>query len=351
MSLTTNMKVWKILSVIFIVMTVILAVLFYLWNISITFALGFTLIIISERLIRDYRRRFKKYGISGWKTKVIGYSILLFWTLVIIYSMSSSIQEFGMIFDKIRAEDDALRTMYTTEVKPYVPEFLQKIMDNLFLNENTIASLQKWLTGELSNVLSSVSSIILNSVLIIPIMFYLYFKRKEEIMNNIYDMVPEKFHDSFTRATKDINRKLNDFFGAKIVESIIVGSICCFGFYVAGLKGWLVLGAFAGIMNLIPYLGPMIGALPALVLGFIDEPVVAMYVLIIVIIAQLVDNLYLIPFMIADKVKIEPIVGIVLILTGAKLFSIMGMIFAVPIYLVYKTILREAYIELVKLYD
>ena len=74
------------------------------------------------------------------------------------------------------------------------------------------------------------------------------------------------------------------------------------------------------------------------------------YVLITVIVAQIIDNLYLNPFMVSGKVKMDPLLSIILILVGAQLFGILGMVLAIPIYLVYKIVLRESYSELIKIY-
>ncbi len=150
---------------------------------------------------------------------------------------------------------------------------------------------------------------------------------------------------------KDIASETHDYLEGKIIETTVVGAICCLGFFVAGVKGWLVLGLLAGFLNIVPYIGPLIGAIPpVLITLLVDKPIAAIYVIIAVIVAQLVDNLYLNPFMISGKVKIDPLLSIVVILIGAQLFGAIGMIFAIPIYLVYKIILKEAYRELTRIY-
>ena len=101
-------------------------------------------------------------------------------------------------------------------------------------------------------------------------------------------------------ALKSIGHELEDFFSAKMIESAIVDLICCIGFYLGGLEGWLFLGVLAGFLNIIPYIGPLLGAIPPVIVGYIDSPMTALFAMITVIIAHVIDNLFLIPFMISE---------------------------------------------------
>jgi predicted PurR-regulated permease PerM len=76
----------------------------------------------------------------------------------------------------------------------------------------------------------------------------------------------------------------------------------------------------------------------------------ALFAIITVIIAQLIDNLYLIPFMISEKVNINPLLSVVLTLAASKLLGPLGMVLAIPIYIIYKIIIKESYRELVNIY-
>ena len=120
--------------------------------------------------------------------------------------------------------------------------------------------------------------------------------------------------------------------------------------FIGGLKGWLVLGLLAGALNIVPYIGPVLGAIPPILIGIGDAPTTAVYAIITIVIAQLIDNLYIIPFMISGMVRTDALLGIILILVGAQLFGIFGMVFAIPMYRIYKIILRDTYQGLTKVY-
>ena len=96
MALTTNTKVWKIIIAIFIILTGCFALFFYFKSISLTILIGLALIIISEKLIHDYRHRMQKYDISKTSKRILGYTLLFFWLFVIIYLVGSSVNELSI---------------------------------------------------------------------------------------------------------------------------------------------------------------------------------------------------------------------------------------------------------------
>lgn len=347
MALTTNTTVWKILATIFVALTALVVLFFYFETISITIVLGFVIIILSEKMLSDYSKRMNNYGFSAKRKRLFGYVLVLFWLVVGVLILSNSINDISAIVSANLGNQGVATAYYVDTIKPHVPEILQERLTT----ETTIRSIENWFASLFSSIISNVGFIIFNGILIIPLMLHMYFRRRHIIYKRITEALPQKFHDGFMRAARKIGTQLHDFTQAKVIESTVIGGICCFGFFVAGLKGWLVLGVFAGFLNVVPYVGPIVGAIPALLVGLLDAPVVALYVLITVAIAQLIDNFYLIPFMISQKVKMDALLSIIVILIGAQLFGLMGMIFAIPIYLIYNIVLSETYKELVKLYE
>lgn len=77
----------------------------------------------------------------------------------------------------------------------------------------------------------------------------------------------------------------------------------------------------------------------------------ALFAVITIIISQTIDNLYLIPFMISEKVNINPLLSVILTLAASQLLGALGMVLAIPIYIIYKIIIKESYIELSNIYD
>ena len=334
MALTTDKRVWKSLILIFIALTIIFSILFYFKTIFISFVVGISMIVIYEKLIQDYKKRLDKYKLLGIKRKFVGYMILTFWIFIILFFLSSSLNQLASAVVNVDRGNQTISGIYVDKLQKYIPlDSIQGVF-----TDDIIQKTETYILSKFTSFL-----------LIIPLLFYLYYKRRHQILKKIYTLIPKEFHISVSRAAKAMSGDINDFITAKVIQSTVVGGICCLGFFIAGVKGWLFLGILAGFLNIVPYLGPIIGAIPPLLITLlVDQPIISIYVLITVVIAQLVDNLYLVPFMISSKVKIDSFLSIILVLTGAQLLGIMGMVFAVPIYLVYKIVLKESYNELLR---
>ncbi len=346
MALITDSRVWKIIIVIFFLLTAGFAAFFYFANIFVTIVVGLSLIILVNRMVEIFHSRIAKYRYPRWKVRLYGYALIVFWIIVALTLMIESFQDLGTVVTSVSAKNQTITGTYASHADEYLPQ----VVKDYLLTENTLKDMESYVISQLTALLSSLSGFLFNAILIIPLMFYVFFKRGDQIRKTAKDLVPDKFKKGYERAVKEIVFQMNQFLTAKIMESTIIACLCCLGFFIAGLKGWLLLGIIAGILNIVPYIGPIIGAIPPILVGLLDDPIVALFVLITVIIAQTIDNLYLIPFMISGKVQVDSLLSIFLILAGARLFGVMGMIFAIPIYLVYKIVLIEAYKELIKIY-
>ena len=344
MALTTDTTVWKLVIAIFVGLSVLFGLFFYFSSIFVTIVVGFALIFVAEKLMREYQKSIEKYRFKLWVRKLVGLGLVLFWFVVALLLVGQSVGQLASAVEEF-AEGESATGVLFAKVKDRIPGYVQE-----HVSHEEFRNVEQWVIGFFSSVISQLSFFVANGVLIIPLLFYLYFSRWNRLKKDIYGMVPKEWQGGFLRATAEISRQLHDFFAAKVIESTIIGAICCLGFYVAGLKGWLILGLLAGFLNIVPFIGPIIGAIPPLLFAALDAPIVALIVVITIVIAQLVDNLYLVPFMISSKVKIDSLLSIILILVGAQLLGPMGMVFAVPVYLIYKIVLKESYRELEKIY-
>lgn len=347
MFLTSNTKVWQGVFTVLFILTIFILLFFYFSNIFITFIIGFVLIFLTERLIKVQKSRALKSKLSKKQIRLYLTLQLVFWSIITIFVIVNSTSGLSNAISEILNDDRSISQIYTTTYSSFFPAFIN---ENIFSTTN-IELLEIEFLQLLSGFFSSLGFIAINGLLIIPLMFHLYFKKRHQILERLASLFDKRYHDIFKSTSLEIGKQLRDFFSAKVVESIVVGSICCLGFYFAGLDGWLLLGLLAGFLNIVPYLGPIIGAVPPLLVSAYDSPIVSGIVLLTIVIAQLVDNFYLIPFMIPSKVKINSLLSVVLILVGAQVIGVMGMVFAIPIYLVYKIVLVESYKGFLKVFN
>jgi predicted PurR-regulated permease PerM len=121
-----------------------------------------------------------------------------------------------------------------------------------------------------------------------------------------------------------------------------------FGFYFIGVPNALPLGVIAGLGHLIPYFGPIIGGIPAIILSIMQTGDLSQVPLIILIVTLTysLDNGLVQPYVFSKSVDMHPVVIILLIISGGELFGIIGMLLAIPVTTVVRTTANEIYFAL-----
>lgn len=145
------------------------------------------------------------------------------------------------------------------------------------------------------------------------------------------NLLPKKPRNKYRGLFKELDTTLKNYvLGTLFVVSILF--VCqTVGFTIAGLEAPLVFGLICAITNVIPYVGPYIGGIPAVIVGFTISPQVGIFTLIAVVICQLLENNLLTPMVMSKTMKLHPVVIIVGLLVFGHFFGIVGMLFATPI--------------------
>jgi predicted PurR-regulated permease PerM len=328
--------VWKILAAITIILTGLFIVFFSFPMISVTLVIGAALLMLADKLRMDFDAWTKEQNITGVRKTIYGHALWIFWAVVIVTLTVLTITNVTGAITDLGTREAA---DYIEPLKIYLPEFIT----DYFLTERAVEQIESVIFNLLAQVLSNASTFMINAIIIIPLMFVTYFRSRHQISESFSQFIPEKIRVDVMEMTSRITKQLKTFTSAKLIESLIVGLICIIGFFVAGIEGFLLLGLLAGLLNIIPYVGPLLGAIPALLLATTQAPIATLIVLITVLIAQLIDNLYLQPFMISGQVEINPLLSVILTLLGAQALGVLGMLFAIPVYLIYKLVLGESH--------
>jgi predicted PurR-regulated permease PerM len=147
---------------------------------------------------------------------------------------------------------------------------------------------------------------------------------------------------------KKVSLQLGLFVRAWIFDATFVGVMIGFGFYLIGVPNALPLGVIAGLGHLIPYFGPVIGAIPAAIVSIVQYGDLSQIPLItiVVLLTYTFDNGFVQPYVFGKSVDMHPIVIILLIISGGTVFGIIGMLLAVPVATVIKTFTKEIYFAL-----
>jgi len=131
------------------------------------------------------------------------------------------------------------------------------------------------------------------------------------------------------------------YFTGKILTSILIGFLCYLGFLVMGVTYAPLIAMIIGVMNVIPYFGPIIGAVFGITITLIDDPVKALWLTIWIIIVLQFDGNILVPNVLGKIVELNPFWVLVSVVVGGSLFGIVGMFVAIPMFAVIKVFFEE----------
>ncbi len=189
----------------------------------------------------------------------------------------------------------------------------------------------------------------------ITFILFFFLKEKNLFFNILKAFAPDKHEKNVDNTFKSIKGLLTRYFLgilAQITTLVIVISI---GLSVAGLKNALLIAFFAGIFNIIPYVGPLFGATLGLLLGitgalpmelYPDMLILGAKIFSVFAVAQLLDNFILQPFIFSSSVRAHPLEIFLVILAGGTAGGVFGMVLAVPAYTIIRVVAKEFFSEL-----
>jgi predicted PurR-regulated permease PerM len=228
----------------------------------------------------------------------------------------------------------------------------QTLNDYLAERTRSILSLES-LGSFIGKFISAAGNIFLG---LFSILFISFFFLKDEGMfeQGILLLVPEKYDEGTKRVIADSKYLLKRYFTGILLELMLVITLMTTGLGILGIKNALLIGFFAGIMNIIPYLGPILGAIIGISLAatstlatgsLADLLPVVLKVIGVVVVVQFIDNNILVPTIYSRSVKSHPLEIFLIIIMGGGLAGFPGMLLAVPVYTVLRVIAREFFQE------
>lgn len=146
----------------------------------------------------------------------------------------------------------------------------------------------------------------------------------------------------------EMDNSLGSFIRGQLLISAIVGVLIAVGLSIIGVDFALIIGLIAGIFNIVPYFGPVIGAIPAVISALLKSPLSAVYVVILFIVVNQVESSIISPNILGEHVGLHPVTVIFCIISGGYLFGILGVILAVPVTSIIKVTLRYIHNKLLQ---
>jgi len=222
------------------------------------------------------------------------------------------------------------------------------IQDYIVNNAKSVVNLGFFATF-IKGFLSAAGNIFIG---LFSILFISFFFLKDEALfeEALLLLVPEKHLESTHKVLVESKNLLRRYFGGIVIELMCMMTIITVSLWILGVKNALLIGFFGCVMNIIPYLGPVIGTAVGLVLGMTASLATGAYselfpiflkLLGVFLGANFIDSHFLVPFIYSSSVKAHPLEIFLIIIIGGSLAGIVGMLLAVPTYTVLRVIGRE----------
>ncbi|ABS41655.1 AI-2E family transporter [Clostridium botulinum] len=316
------------------------------------FIIAFIIAYILNPLVKFFERRFKiKRGLSILICYVITLGIVVLVLSMIVPKVFQSIMD---IFQNI--------PYYTNKGYEMVNDLLvnNKELSNAINSSNVFKGNYKDLIDKIASFTSvglntilsqtiSFTTFMVNLVFGLIIAIYVLNDREKFTYNSkriVFLIFREKYGEKIIEFFRTVNSMIKLYIGIKALDSLIIGLLALIGLIILKSPYALLIALIVCVTNMIPYFGPFIGMIPAVVINLFYVPVKALWVLIFLFLLQQFDAWYLEPKLVGDKVGLSPFLIILGITIGGSLFGVWGMLLASPamaVIKIYTTKLAEKY--------
>lgn len=306
---------------------VTILVLMFLWAVRDVIALVFTSLILAA-LITPFAQWCKRYHIPKGIAVIICY-LVVFGGLVLTFALV-----LPQLIEQIAKLGSTLGRSW--EVLSGGVDWVRHFSEQYGLSENLqagVSSVQDQLSSVITRLFSTLTNLfggLIGLVVVLVMTFYMVVQ-EEEALHWFKNFLPDEHQQFATRLIARVQAKFGAWLIGQLALCVAVGILYYIGLRILGVEGALVLAILGGFTEFIPYLGPILGGIPAVIVAAAQSPMHALLTAILYVAVQQTENHILVPKVMQKAVGINPVVSIVALLVGQQLFGIVGAILAIPV--------------------
>ena len=292
---------------------------------------SFILSLVTYYLLSPVVELLERRGMSRTTATLIPFAVL---SLIIFSAI-------GFGFPTLLTQMKSLQAnypKYALAVKNMFERLLLNVeqLGGEFVPVNFDEMLQTWGKSIASELFEKVPAYVSQSLMVLfmaPFLSFFMLVDGRNLIRKIFFLVPNSVFELCLSVNYQISAQLGGYIRARLIESIIVGLITWIGLLLIQFPYSLLLALLAALLNVIPYVGPIIGALPAFVISFANgaDPKEIIGLLVIYSLGQIIDGILLVPFLVARIVDLHPVVVVLAVIVGSQLMGVIGMIISIPI--------------------
>ncbi len=246
-----------------------------------------------------------------------------------------------------------LQSDFLKDITLQLEKLFEEKFNNAGLARDLIAKLIELGSGLLNNMgglLKNASSFVA-FLGIIPFVTFFLIKDRRLIYHSFIAQIPNKYFELSLNVLHKVGDQVTKYIQGQAIDALIVGLLSALGLFIVNLffghpiPYFFFIGMIAGIANLIPYLGPIVGAVPAITLTILNAPpnvgTIILWIVVVFALVQAIDNNIVSPMVVSKSVNMHPITVVIAVILGGNIAGVIGMLVAVPVWGIIKVTVKE----------
>jgi len=259
--------------------------------------------------------------------------------LTIFFLIPSVINQLNILYKEVPNFIENYQNLILS-IKPQLSKFINPADVEILLKEN-LSELQKGVLGFSQSIiiyLSNIVSSITFGIVIIPLILFYLMRDIVIFKENLYIFVSRENKKEFKEVLEEIDHIISGFIRGRIIVCFIVGTLIGIGLYFLNLKFALIIGIVSGVFNFIPYLGPIVGVILALIFALGNSWWTLLMIVVLFVLVNQLEAIYLNPNILGKGLGLHPLTVILSILICGQLLGILGVLVAVPLAAILKVL-------------
>lgn len=220
-----------------------------------------------------------------------------------------------------------------------------QIDENLTKFGAQVGKIVQQAVGGTAVVISYTFSLVL-AILIIPFWTFYMLLDSHKLGQTFVRSIPISIREDVLKVVTLIDAVFSSYLRGQLLLGLIIGSISTIFFGIAGVQFALILGVIAGLFELIPNIGPILGAIPAILVALAQNPTLALVIAIYAVVIQQVENIFITPRVLGRSVQLHPVLVMVVLVIGSELGGLIGLFLAPVTTAVFRDLFRYVYFRL-----
>jgi predicted PurR-regulated permease PerM len=245
------------------------------------------------------------------------------------------------------------------ELNEHMPELTikaQNMMDHFNNNDSlpesvrnginrSITGLEKVISERIAGFMNNIGALVnvFFLAMVVPFLAFYILKDMEVIERAVFKYVPRAKRQGTIRLLKEIDGALGSYIRGQLLVSVCVGVSAYVGYLIIGMPYPMLMAGFVALFDIIPYLGPFFGALPALIMALTISWKMVLLVIVVNTMCQFLESNVISPQVVGKSMNIHPLTIIFVLLVGGELAGVVGLLLAVPFYAALKVIAQHLF--------